>query len=342
MTERTTVHRLQVATPLARFIDDEVLPGTGIEAAAFWRGFDAIVHDLAPKNAALLAERDRLQPSSTPGTAPPRPDRRHGGLPRLPREDRLPGAGAGQGEGHDEERRRRTGAAGRPAAGGADHQCALCAERRQRALGLAVRRALRHRRAARDGGAEKGSGYNPVRGARSSPTRATCSTAARRWKGSHLDSTAYRVRTARLAVDAEGRPHHRPRTRRSSSASRARWTRRRRCCCRTTGCTWTSASTAARRSAPATPPASATWCSNRAVDHPRPRGLGGGGRRRGQGAGLPQLAGHPATARSPSRSPRAASTFTRGLNPDRRYTGPRGGTWRCTAARCCSCATSAT
>lgn len=30
-------------------------------AAAFWKGFDAIVTDLAPKNLALLAERDRLQ-----------------------------------------------------------------------------------------------------------------------------------------------------------------------------------------------------------------------------------------------------------------------------------------
>ena len=38
-----------------------MLPGTGIEADAFWRGFAAIVNDLAPKNAALLAERDRLQ-----------------------------------------------------------------------------------------------------------------------------------------------------------------------------------------------------------------------------------------------------------------------------------------
>jgi malate synthase len=38
-----------------------VLPGTGITAAAFWAGFDAIVRDLAPRNAALLAERDRLQ-----------------------------------------------------------------------------------------------------------------------------------------------------------------------------------------------------------------------------------------------------------------------------------------
>ena len=61
MTARTTYHRLQVATNLARFIEDKVLPGTGIAADAFWKGFDAIVGDLAPKNVALLAERDRLQ-----------------------------------------------------------------------------------------------------------------------------------------------------------------------------------------------------------------------------------------------------------------------------------------
>jgi len=61
MTARTTIHRLQVATPLARFIDEQVLPGTGVTPATFWAGFDAIVHELAPKNAALLAERDRLQ-----------------------------------------------------------------------------------------------------------------------------------------------------------------------------------------------------------------------------------------------------------------------------------------
>ena len=61
MTERTTAHRLQVATELHRFIEDRVLPGTGIRPAKFWKGFDAIVADLAPKNLALLAERDRLQ-----------------------------------------------------------------------------------------------------------------------------------------------------------------------------------------------------------------------------------------------------------------------------------------
>ncbi|MCR5866237.1 MULTISPECIES: malate synthase G [Aquincola] len=59
--QRTAAHRLQVSTDLFRFIEDKVLPGTGVDSAAFWQGFDAIVHDLAPKNAALLAERDRLQ-----------------------------------------------------------------------------------------------------------------------------------------------------------------------------------------------------------------------------------------------------------------------------------------
>ena len=58
---RTTLHGLQVDTRLVRFIDDEALPGTGIDQAAFWAGFGAIVAELAPKNAALLAERDRLQ-----------------------------------------------------------------------------------------------------------------------------------------------------------------------------------------------------------------------------------------------------------------------------------------
>ncbi len=55
------VHRLQVSPLLQRFIDEEVLPGTGIRPETYWAGFDAIAHELAPKNAALLAERERLQ-----------------------------------------------------------------------------------------------------------------------------------------------------------------------------------------------------------------------------------------------------------------------------------------
>ena len=60
-TARTSIARLQVATVLQQFIDSQVLPGTGIAPETFWKGFDAIVADLAPKNIALLAERDRLQ-----------------------------------------------------------------------------------------------------------------------------------------------------------------------------------------------------------------------------------------------------------------------------------------
>jgi malate synthase len=52
---------LQVAAELSQYVDDEALSGIGIESEAFWTGFDALVHDLAPKNRALLAERDRLQ-----------------------------------------------------------------------------------------------------------------------------------------------------------------------------------------------------------------------------------------------------------------------------------------
>ncbi|MFZ1365792.1 malate synthase G [Brachymonas denitrificans] len=60
-TARTQVHQLQVATPLYDFVNSQVLPDIGVNQDTFWQGFNQIVADLAPKNAALLAERDRLQ-----------------------------------------------------------------------------------------------------------------------------------------------------------------------------------------------------------------------------------------------------------------------------------------
>ena len=60
-TQRTQVRSLQVATNLYKFIETQVLPNTGVNSEKFWKGFDAIVQDLSPKNIALLAERDRLQ-----------------------------------------------------------------------------------------------------------------------------------------------------------------------------------------------------------------------------------------------------------------------------------------
>jgi malate synthase len=52
---------LNVAAPLARFIEEEALPGTGIEASAFWPGVAAIFARLAPDNEALLKVRDDMQ-----------------------------------------------------------------------------------------------------------------------------------------------------------------------------------------------------------------------------------------------------------------------------------------
>jgi len=61
MTQMNPRGGLQVAANLDQFVETEALPGTGIDSVAFWSGFDALVHELAPKNHALLAERDRLQ-----------------------------------------------------------------------------------------------------------------------------------------------------------------------------------------------------------------------------------------------------------------------------------------
>jgi malate synthase len=59
--ERVAVGGLKVAKILHDFVVNEVIPGTGIEAASFWRGLDRIVHDFAPRNRTLLQKRDALQ-----------------------------------------------------------------------------------------------------------------------------------------------------------------------------------------------------------------------------------------------------------------------------------------
>jgi malate synthase len=59
--EYVAVAGLDVARPLKDFIDAEALPGTGLDAAGFWASFARLIALFAPRNAALLAERDRLQ-----------------------------------------------------------------------------------------------------------------------------------------------------------------------------------------------------------------------------------------------------------------------------------------
>jgi malate synthase len=57
----TTVGTLNVAEVLHAFVEREALPSTGISAETFWNGLSGLIRDLAPRNAELLAVRDRLQ-----------------------------------------------------------------------------------------------------------------------------------------------------------------------------------------------------------------------------------------------------------------------------------------
>jgi len=61
MPEMIAVDDLKVADNLKRFIDEEALPGTGVEPAAFWSSFSTILNELAPKNREFLEIREKLQ-----------------------------------------------------------------------------------------------------------------------------------------------------------------------------------------------------------------------------------------------------------------------------------------
>ncbi|MGL4305919.1 MAG: malate synthase G [Mycobacteriaceae bacterium] len=61
MTERVQSGGLQISQVLYDFINNEALPGTGVTPEAFWSGANTLIADLAPKNRELLAKRDSLQ-----------------------------------------------------------------------------------------------------------------------------------------------------------------------------------------------------------------------------------------------------------------------------------------
>ena len=61
MTDYVQKGGIQVARELYDFVNDKAIPGTGIDAEKFWSEFDVLVNELAPKNKALLATRDDLQ-----------------------------------------------------------------------------------------------------------------------------------------------------------------------------------------------------------------------------------------------------------------------------------------
>jgi len=52
---------LEIAESLYNLVQDEIVPGTGIESDHFWSELEGIVNDIAPKNKALLQVREELQ-----------------------------------------------------------------------------------------------------------------------------------------------------------------------------------------------------------------------------------------------------------------------------------------
>ena len=61
MTIRTRKGGREVATELADFVDDLLLPQLGISTDVFWSGFESIINQLTPRNTELLTFRDDLQ-----------------------------------------------------------------------------------------------------------------------------------------------------------------------------------------------------------------------------------------------------------------------------------------
>ena len=202
MSDRVNCHGLQVASNLQRFVDNEVLPGTGLQSEAFWAGFAALVHDLAPHNRALLAERERLQAEldawhrAHPGPVRDMPVYRAflesiGYLLTPPAQVQASTAQV------DSEISSQAGP-----------QLVVPVMNARYALNAANARwgslydALYGTDAiGEEGGAQKGPGYNPVRGARVIAfARAFLDQAAPLASGSHADAVSYRVVAGQLQV----------------------------------------------------------------------------------------------------------------------------------------------
>ena len=139
---------LRIARALHDFVTAEAIPGTGIDPAAFWRGLRragarpraAQPGAAGPPRRAAAADRRLAPRASRPADRPATPIRRScatiGYLVPEP-----PDFAIDTGACRSRDRQHRRAAACR-----AGDQRALCAERRQRALGQPVRCAVRHRR----------------------------------------------------------------------------------------------------------------------------------------------------------------------------------------------------
>lgn len=206
MSERITHHRLQVAADLDRFINEQALPGTGIDKNAFWAGVDALFHDLTPKNLRLLEERDTLQEKldvwhrENPGPVSDMPSYRRflkevGYLAEAPANVKASTANVD-----------------REVAVQAGPQLVVPVSNARYALNAANARwgslydALYGTDAiSEEDGAEKGTSFNPKRGAKVvAYARGVLDRAAPLATGSHRDAVKYAIRDEHLVVSLEG------------------------------------------------------------------------------------------------------------------------------------------
>lgn len=61
MTHYLTDSELQISAELYALVNDEMVPGSGLEPAQVWSGLASLVKDFGPANAALLARREEFQ-----------------------------------------------------------------------------------------------------------------------------------------------------------------------------------------------------------------------------------------------------------------------------------------
>lgn len=61
MSNYVQVGNIQVEKQLYDFVNEKALPETGVNQEAFWAGFDALIHELAPVNKQLIEKRKQLE-----------------------------------------------------------------------------------------------------------------------------------------------------------------------------------------------------------------------------------------------------------------------------------------
>ncbi|WP_315770708.1 malate synthase G [Rhodococcoides kroppenstedtii] len=61
MHNRVSIYGLKVTKVLYDFVQNEALPGTGVDAEEFWAGAEAVITELSPRNKELLAVRGEMQ-----------------------------------------------------------------------------------------------------------------------------------------------------------------------------------------------------------------------------------------------------------------------------------------